>query len=379
LNGKIGAGNHSCVSNYYFEADSENEIIDIVKKASSLNKKIRVAGSGHSFSPLVLSNEILISLKNYKQVISTIGNLVTVQSGITLKELYAHLKKNNLSLSNYGVINKQTLAGALATGTHGSGLKYKSLSASIHSMKIIKADGTPFKIEKDSKLKVGKEEISLWDAASISLGLLGIVSEITLECEPLYYLKSEEMVVSFDEYISKMDVWAKEFDYFKGWWFPHTDKVYVYKTNRITNEEFQFREKFENYSDEQKKRDLEIDNEVAPLFKQSLKEPMLIPEINKEALNYYFTDRIKYGASMDILVHDETVPMIVSEFALSLKNENHKKALIEFKELIEKNHQLHFRAFRPSTRIRRYRSRASVDYGHPKRAGRRKGNDGGSA
>lgn len=339
---KNWAGNHSCVSDYFFEAETENEIIDIVKKASALKRKIRVAGSGHSFSPLVLSNDIIISLKKYNQVISTIGNLVTVQSGITLKELYSHLKQNKLSLPNYGVINKQTIAGALATGTHGSGIKYKSLSASIHSMLIIKADGTPLKIDKNSKLKVGKEEISLWEAASISLGLLGIVSEITLECEPLFYLKSEEIVVSFEEYVSKMDEWANEFDYFKAWWFPHTDKVYVYKTKRISNAEYELRDELEKYSKEQKKRDLEIDKELAPLFKQSLKEPLLIPEINGESLDYYFTNRIKYGASMDILVHEETVPMIVSEYGLSMKNDHHKKALMEFKELIEKNHHLHF-------------------------------------
>jgi L-gulonolactone oxidase len=116
----------------------------------------------------------------------------------------------------------------------------------------------------------------------------------------------------------------------------------VYKTKRISKSEFELRNELEKYSEEQKKRDSEIDRELAFLFRQSLEEPLLVPDINKESLEYYFTDKIRYGTSMDILVHEETVPMIVSEFALSIKKGKHQKALKEFRDIIEKNHHLHF-------------------------------------
>lgn len=335
------AGNQSCTAGYYFEPETENDISDIVKKAQAQNKKIRVVGTGHSFSPIALSNGILISLKKMDRIISTDGNLVTVQGGTTLKELYAHLKKNNLSLPNYGVINKQTIAGAIATGTHGSGINLKSLSASVHSMKMIKADGTTLSVSKNSSVQINNEKLSLIDFTNLSLGLLGIVTEITLQCEPMYYVRSEEKVMDLDEYLDSLNSWHRKYDFLKAWWFPHTDKAYVYLSERITKEAYDAR-KDEKYTADQKKKDGEIDKKLSPLFKKSLHDASLIPKINKDALETYFTDRIKYGTSMDMLVHEETVPMIVSEFALTLEHDQHLKALKELKTFIDKNPQLHF-------------------------------------
>ncbi len=335
------AENQSCTAGYYFEPETENDISDIVKKAQAQNKKIRVVGTGHSFSPIALSNEILISLKKMDKILSTEGNLVTAQGGITLKDLYTHLKKNNLALPNYGVINKQTLAGAIATGTHGSGLNLKSLSASVHSMKMIKADGTTLSISKNSSIQINSEKLSLLDFTNLSLGLLGIVTEITLECEPMYYVRSEEKVVDLDFYLRHLYFWNRKYDFLKAWWFPHTDKAYVYLSSRITKEEYEAR-KDESYSTDQTKKDAEIDKKLSPLFKKSLKDTSLIQKINQDALDTYFTDRIKYGTSMDMLVHEETVPMVVSEYAITLENEQHLKALKEWKMYVDRKPQLHF-------------------------------------
>src|SRR5690606_36121913 len=164
-------------------------------------------------------NEILISLKKYNHVISRDNNLVTVQGGVTLKELYQFLKENNLALPNYGVINQQTIAGALSTGTHGSGLNYKSISSNIYMVKLIKYNRSEQIIDRNTKIKIESKEYSLIQALGVSLGLLGIIAEVTLECIPQYYIQSEEKVVSFDEYLSQQMIWAKSYDYFKGWWF----------------------------------------------------------------------------------------------------------------------------------------------------------------
>lgn len=336
------AGNHSCLASYYFEPENNQQIAETIKKAHQQKKKIRVVGSGHSFSPIALSNEILISLKKCNQVISKKDNLVTVQGGITLRDLYQFLKDNQLALPNYGVINKQTISGAISTGTHGSGLNFKSISSSINSVKIIKYDGSEMIIDNKSKIKIEDQEYDLLKALGISLGLFGVIAEVTLACVPQYFVKSEEKVVSFQEYLSNQMNWAKTYDYFKGWWFPHTDKVYVYLSKRITIDEYSNANKFEFYSMEQIKRDQKIDNDLKPQFIKSLESPQIIPKLNEEALEYYFTPRVKYGTSMDILVHDETVPMIVSEYALSLEKNIHQEALLSFKNKIEKNHFLHF-------------------------------------
>jgi len=337
------AGNFSCVAENYFEPETEEQISEIVRFAANNGKKIRVAGAGHSFSPIALSNEILISLKNYRKLIHIGNNSVTAQGGMFLHELYSVLKQNKLSLSNFGVINKQTIAGALATGTHGSGLKHKSLSAGIEKIRLITAAGEILEIKRDSEIIISGKKLNMWEAASVSLGMFGIVSEVTLRCEPLFYLKSDESVVDFNVYTECMDDYAKHYEYFKAWWFPHTDKVYLFKAKRIGEQQFREKKQLENYSEEQKKRDAEIDLVTAPLFIKSNKDNSLIPGINQHCLDHFFTPRTRTGTGFDILVHNETVSMIVSEYGLSMENDNHKNALKAFREKLEKSeNKVHF-------------------------------------
>ncbi|MFZ5552126.1 MAG: D-arabinono-1,4-lactone oxidase [Bacteroidota bacterium] len=340
---KNWAGNHSCIAQQYFEPQSEEEISEIVKHAAASGKKIRVCGAGHSFSPIALSDEFLVSLKNYHKLISVTKNTITVQGGMYLHELYAILQQHQLSLSNFGVINKQTVAGALATGTHGSGLKHKSLSAGIEKIKLVTANGELLEIKRDTEITLNGKKLNLWEAASVSLGLLGIVSEVTLRCEPLFYLRSEETVVDADVYTECMDDYARRYEYFKAWWFPHTGKVYLYKAERVGEELYKNKKEHENYSADQKKRDVEIDKVTAPLFIKSNSDTSLIPKINKDALDFYFTPRTRIGNGFEILVHDETVPMVVSEYGLSMENGNHRSALKELMQKAEKSaHKIHF-------------------------------------
>ncbi|SFD87515.1 L-gulonolactone oxidase [Chitinophaga sp. CF118] len=337
------AGNHSCIAENYFEPETEAQIIEVIQFAGKHQKKIRVVGSGHSFSPIAISNEILVSLKNYRKLVSVGKDSISCQGGMYLHELYSVLKENKLSLSNFGVINKQTVAGALATGTHGSSLWHKSLSAEIESLRIITASGEVLEINRDTVVRTGDKELNLWEAASISLGMFGIISEVTFRCEPLFYLKSEESVVEFDEFIDSMDDYARRYEYFKAWWFPHTNKVYLFKTERIGEELYKEKDKLERFTNEQKMRDLEIDALTAPMFIKSNHDPSLIPGINTYCLDYFFTPRTRIGNSFEILVHDETVPMVVSEYGLSVLDNNHKKALTEFRDTLEHSDQkIHF-------------------------------------
>lgn len=337
------AGNHSCLAENYFEPETEAQIIEVVHFAGKRQKKIRVVGSGHSFSPIAISNEILVSLKKYRKLISVGKDAVSCQGGMYLHELYSVLKENKLSLPNFGVINKQTVAGALATGTHGSGLKHRSLSATIENLRIITASGDVLEINRGTAVRIGDRELNLWDAASISLGMLGIVTAITFRCEPLFYLKSEESVVEFDEFVACMDDYARRYEYFKAWWFPHTDKVYLFKAERIGEEVYKQKSKLERFSDEQKIRDFEMDALTAPLFKKSNNDPSLIPGINKHCLDYFFTPRTRIGDGFEILVHEETVPMVVSEYGLPVLGDSHKKALQEFRDRLEHSGQkVHF-------------------------------------
>lgn len=337
------AGNQSCLSENYFEPETEEQIIEIVRFSGKNKKKIRVVGSGHSFSPIAISNEILISLKNYRKLISVNKDIIVCQGGMYLYELYNIMLLNRLSFPNFGVINKQTVAGAIATGTHGSSLMHKSLSSQIEKLRIITATGDPIEIARETKWKIDDQEFNLWEAASLSLGSFGIVTEVTLKCDPLFYVKSEESVIDFDDFLKSMDDYAKYYEYFKAWWFPHTDKVYLFKAERIEEEQYRKKDQWIKYTEKQKKRDIEIDRLTTPLFIKSNHDPSLIPQINSYCLEYFFTPRTRIGNCFEILVHDETVPMVVSEYGLSMSDNNHKKALKEFRDVLEQSkYKLHF-------------------------------------
>ena len=163
------------------------------------------------------------------------------------------------------------------------------MSSAVEKLKILTASGEILEVEKNSKLTINKKEYNLFDAASVSLGLLGIVLEVTFKCEPLFYLKSDEAYVHFDEYLDVMDEYARRYEYFKAWWFPHTDKVYLYKTERLSPEGFHSRSSIERYSGEQRLLDSQIDSETAPMFVASNEDNSMIPKINRDCLDRFFT------------------------------------------------------------------------------------------
>lgn len=337
------AGNQRCTTTLYCEPETEEAIAAVVLSAARAGKRIRVVGSGHSFSPIALSDDVHINLQRYNRLLAINGSLVTCQAGMRLRDLYAALAAAGLSLHNYGVINQQTVAGALATGTHGSGARHPSLSAAIESLTLVLADGTRRTIDRTSTLTINGTPYPLWEAASVSLGLLGIVSTVTLRCEPLFYLRAEEHTLAFDDYIDTMDDLAQAHEYFKAWWFPHTGKVSLFKADRISAADYADRARSERYTDAQRRLDRQLDAETAPLFVQSLAQPDIIPAINRYCLETYFTPKTRIGTAMDILVHDETVPMVVAEYALPREGNTHREALRAFHDDIEQGAlPLHF-------------------------------------
>lgn len=337
------AGNQRCTAARYCEPESEAELVEVVQAAARAGQRLRVAGSGHSFSPLALSDEVHVSLARYNRLLAIDGELVTCQAGILLRDLYAALAQAGLSLHNYGVISEQTLAGALATGTHGSGARHRSMSAAIERLTLVRADGSLLSVDRDSTLTLDGVTYRLWDAASVSLGLLGVVSTVTLRCEPLFYLRSDESVMAFDAYLEAMDELAEENEYGKAWWFPHTGRVNVFRTRRISPAEYADRARLERYTDSQRERDRTLDAVTRPLFAQSLAQPHTIPALNRYCLDTFFTPKTRIGTAMDVLVHAETVPMIVSEYALPRSGSQHRDALRAFHDDIERGDlPLHF-------------------------------------
>jgi L-gulonolactone oxidase len=138
------------------------------------------------------------------------AGLVRVQGGIRLHELGIELARRGLAMENLGDVDAQTLAGALATGTHGTGVGFRNLSSQVEGMKLVTADGV--------HEVTGGDELN---AARVSLGALGVATEIQLRCQPLYTLRRTDERRPLDETLDKMDELATQRERFEFFAFPY--------------------------------------------------------------------------------------------------------------------------------------------------------------
>ena len=136
-------GNQSCVRAARGAPASEDELCSMVRDATAKGLNVRVAGSGHSFTPVALTNGLHMTLSGMKGVrhVDREKRRVTASAGTTINELVRVLKQEGLSMVNQGDIDSQAIAGALTTGTHGTGARLPALASSIVGMRLVQPDG----------------------------------------------------------------------------------------------------------------------------------------------------------------------------------------------------------------------------------------------
>ncbi len=220
------AKNESCIAQNYFQPETEEELIEVISKS----KKVRIVGTGHSWNAICLSADTLINLDYYNKVLHLDKEKLQlkVQPGIKLWQLNEYLQKQGLALKNLGSISRQSLAGAISTGTHGTGINFQILASQIEEFILVKAGGEKVAIHHE-------RDKQLFNLCAVNLGCLGVISEITLNIVPAFNLHDQTEVMNFSEALERLDELINETDHFKLWWFPHTEQVVVYRFTR-TNE-----------------------------------------------------------------------------------------------------------------------------------------------
>lgn len=188
------------------------------------HSKIRVVGAGHSFSPLAVTNQVMIQLDQLKGIISTDHQHCqsTVYAGTRLYDLGEKLAVSNQALINQGDIDQQSLAGAIATGTHGTGANLSCLSAFVKGFELVTADG-------DLLWCDDQNHASVFHAGRVSLGSLGIMTKIQLQNRPMYRLKESIRLCSFQELFANLEQWKNQYRHIEFFAFIHCDVV-VLKT-----------------------------------------------------------------------------------------------------------------------------------------------------
>jgi D-arabinono-1,4-lactone oxidase len=215
------------VPELYLQPESLEEIEHLVNVARQCRRRITTVGCGHSPSSITCTSSWLVNLDNYNKILSSdkASGVVTMQSGIRLYQLSAELDKLGLAMPNLGSINHQSIAGAISTGTHGSSLRHGLLSEDILSLRITLADGT-------TKNCSPEDDPELFRAALISLGALGIITEITFRAVPAYTLHWKQIV---DKDVNMINRWSGDLwthaHYIRVWWFPYTRRAVVWSAS----------------------------------------------------------------------------------------------------------------------------------------------------
>lgn len=196
---------------------TEAELAEQVAAWAQAGRRIRVAGSGHSFTPLAASDDVLLSLQGLRGLsdIDRLRNEVEVWAGTPLHELGRLLAQQGLAQENLGDIDAQTLPGAIATGTHGTGAALGSLSTQVSGFTLLAADGTLRQVAADS-------EPELFAAGRVSLGALGILTRIRLKLRPAYRLHLRVQRGTLDQCLAEAQAWADGHRNFEFFWFPGT-------------------------------------------------------------------------------------------------------------------------------------------------------------
>ena len=204
------------------------EVSLLVKRAAGEGRRIKPVGSGHSFTPAAVTDGSLLQMDRMSGVIASdlATGQVTVAAGTPLHRLNPILAELGLAMSNLGDIDRQTISGATSTGTHGTGTRLGGLATQIRGLEMVVGDGSIVTCSTT-------ERPELFECARVGLGALGVITAITLQCEPAFDLEADERPMPLDQVMDELDQLAEDNDHFEFYWFPHTDVALTKRNNRL--------------------------------------------------------------------------------------------------------------------------------------------------
>jgi L-gulono-1,4-lactone dehydrogenase len=221
------AGDQSCRPARILTPPSRDELAEAIAAASGAGRKISVAGSGHSFTEAALTDGVLVRIEALRGVTEAdrSSGLVRVGGGTVLADLNQELAALGLAMENLGDIDRQTIAGAISTGTHGTGAGLRNISAQVEELELVLADGSV-------RLLGSAGDPALLRAARIGVGALGAISAVVLRCVPAFTLERVDAPHPREEVLDSFQERADAHDHFELFTFPYADNALVLERNR---------------------------------------------------------------------------------------------------------------------------------------------------
>ena len=206
----------------------ENELSEAILVAAERGQQVRAVGTGHSFTPIAATNGVQIRLDSLTGLVHAdpATGLVTLRAGTRLHDIPALLEPFGLAMTNLGDIDTQTLAGAISTGTHGTGAAFTGLSGQVRRIRLVLADGSVVSCS-------AEQHPDLFAAARLGLGAFGVLVEITVACVPRFLLAADEHPEPLPQVLESFVERAAAVDHLEFYWFPHTDRALLKQNRRL--------------------------------------------------------------------------------------------------------------------------------------------------
>ncbi len=206
------------------DASAVTAEIDCARRA---RRTVKMVGTGHSFTAIAAPEHTLLDPGQLTGILAVDRSAMTVTAaaGTRLCDFNLALERLGLSLHNMGDIAEQTLAGAISTGTHGTGGRAASLAAQVVGLELVTGTGEVVRADAEAHPEV-------LEFARVGLGALGVITAITFAVEPLFLLEAVETPMSWDETMSDFDQIVAEHDHVDLYWFPHTHRLLSKRNTR---------------------------------------------------------------------------------------------------------------------------------------------------
>ncbi len=224
------AGDQACTPAERLRPRDRDELAAAISAAAAAGRKVSIPGTGHSFTEAALTDGTMIDASALSGVIEAdpATGLVRVGGGTVLAELNEELHRLGLAMENLGDIDRQTIAGAISTGTHGTGAKLRNISSQVEALELVLADG--------SVRELAGGDGDLLRAARVGVGALGAISAVTLRCVPAFTLDRVDRAEPREEVLDSFQERAEEHDHFELFTFPYADSALVLERNRTDQE-----------------------------------------------------------------------------------------------------------------------------------------------
>jgi L-gulonolactone oxidase len=222
------AGDQQCVPAAIERPGTVGALQDVVSRAGERGQQVRAAASGHSFTDTACTDGVMVRLDRMNRVLQVdrAAGLAKVEGGIVIRDLSDALYEQGLALENLGDIDVQTISGAISTATHGTGEGFRNISSQVEALELVTADGSLVECSPES-------DPSLWRAARVGVGSLGVISSLTLRCVPAFTIRRHDHPLPLDETLASLDELAARNDHFEFYVFPHTDVALCRESQRI--------------------------------------------------------------------------------------------------------------------------------------------------